>query len=189
MRVRTRLAAGLGAVALALAGCGGGDPAGSAGSTGTDPTVLRAATLRPGDPVPPATGAALLTVAGATADGRSVRVDRQLLAGLTQIELRTYEPWVRQDLTFRGVWLADLLAVAGAGPDASVQITALDDYTVTLPAADLRAGGILLATSDGAGADIPVGAGGPTRIVYVGGLRSGANADNWIWSLRTVDVR
>jgi len=105
------------------------------------------------------------------------------------VQLRTYEPWVKKDLTFRGVWLTDVLALAGAAHPTEVQIEALDDYRVRLSAADLRAGGILLATTDGAGHEIPIEAGGPTRIVFARGIASGTNADQWIWSLRTIDVR
>jgi hypothetical protein len=195
--VRTRIAAGLAAAALALTGCADGgtsaDPTGAAATAaGTEPVVLRSATLRPGQPVPGPVGTRLLTVTGAIA-GTGVLdtavLDRALLGGLTQVQLSTYEPWVKRDQTFRGVWLADLLAVLGAGRATAVRITALDDYAVTLTAADLAGGGILLATSDGAGAEIPVAQGGPTRIVFRKGIRSGANADQWIWSLRTIDVR
>jgi hypothetical protein len=31
--------------------------------------------------------------------------------------------------------------------------------------------------------------GGPTRIVFAKGVKSGANADQWIWSLKTIEVR
>src|SRR5215213_3979551 len=74
----------------------------------------------------------------------ALAVDRRTLAQLTQVQLSTYEPWVKQDLSFRGVWLTDVLALAGAAPTAAVRVTALDDYTVDFTAADLRAGGILV---------------------------------------------
>jgi hypothetical protein len=116
-------------------------------------------------------------------------LDRALLDRLTQVRMRTYEPWVKRDLTFRGVWLADVLALAGAGPGATLKFTALDDYAVTLTAADVADGGVLLATADGDGGALPVDQGGPTRIVFRPGSRVGANPDQWIWSLRTLVVR
>lgn len=187
MTARTRIAAGLAGAALALVGCSGGTPADPA--AGAEPVVLRTATLRPGQPVPPPAGVRLLTVTGGITGAGPAPVDRSLLAGLTQVQLSTYEPWVQKDLTFRGVWLADVLAVLGARPGAAVRVTALDDYAVTLTAADLADGGILLATSDGDGAEIPVDQGGPTRIVFRKEIPAGANADQWIWSLRSIDVR
>ena len=39
------------------------------------------------------------------------------------------------------------------------------------------------------GESIPVEEGGPTRIVYLGGVAAGASADQWIWSLASIDVR
>ena len=60
---------------------------------------------------------------------------------------------------------------------------------MSLSLADVRAGGILLATGDGSGAHIPIADGGPTRIVFLKGLPAGANADQWVWSLKTIDVR
>lgn len=191
---RIRLAAI--AVMLVLApACGGTDATSTDGGGGGDsatPVVLRPATLRPGQPVPAPAGKPLLTLTGtisAPNDGGALALDRRTLAQLRQVEVEVYEPWVKMQLRFRGVWLQDVLAVAGATNRASIRITALDDYAIELTAADLKAGGVLLATSDGDGADIPVDAGGPTRIVFVGGVRAGANADQWIWSLRSIDIR
>jgi hypothetical protein len=56
---------------------------------------------------------------------------------------------------FQGVWLADLLDAAGADDEAnSLHITALDNYQVDLPFADVRGGGVLLATRTGDGGPI-----------------------------------
>jgi hypothetical protein len=189
--VTVRMLAGI-AVAALLAGCGGAPAAAPDRTAASAPVVLRAATLRPGQAVPAPAGAALITLTGNVGpanQGDLVALDRRTLARLSQVQLSTYEPWVKQDLSFRGVWLADVLALAGAAPTAAVRVTALDDYTVNFTAAELQSGGILLATSDGAGADIPIQDGGPTRIVFQRGLRAGANADQWIWSLRSIEVR
>lgn len=180
------------AVAVLLAGCGGDPGPAPDRNAAAAPVVLRAATLRPGEAVPAPAGSPLISVTGEVGpanQGDAVALDRRTLARLAQVELTTYEPWVKEDLSFRGVWLTDVLALAGAAPTAGVRVTALDDYTVDFSAADLRGGGILLATSDGAGADIPIENGGPTRIVFQRGLRAGANADQWIWSLRSIEVR
>ena len=71
----------------------------------------------------------------------------------------------------------------------TVHVTALDDYQVDLSIADVRAGGVLLATRDGEGRAIPLEDGGPTRIVFAANVPAGASADQWIWSLSTIDVR
>lgn len=190
---------GVVAALLALAaGCGGSS---ATTSTSSDPgagpsgssTVLRAATLRPGQPVPQPVGKPVLTLTGkvsAKNQGSAIALDRDGLGKLGLVQVRVYEPWIKQNVDFRGVWLRDLLDVAGAAADASkVRITALDDYRVDLTMADVRAGGILLATTAGDGAQIPIDKGGPTRIVFLKGVKAGANADQWIWSLKTIDVQ
>ena len=186
-----RLLAGLALVAL-LAGCGAAPTPAPDRTAGSAPVVLREASLRPGQAVPVPAGTPLISLTGnvgAANQGDTLALDRRTLARLSQVQLTTYEPWVKKDLSFRGVWLSDVLALAGAAPTAGVRITALDDYSVDFTAAELRSGGILLATSDGAGAEIPLQEGGPSRIVFQRGLRAGTNADQWIWSLRSIEVR
>jgi hypothetical protein len=157
------------------------------------PAVLQPAVLRPDQPVPAPTEAPLLTLTGrigATNGGNALRFDETTLEQLGRVRVTVYEPWVKQTLGFQGVWLSDVLAVARADPAArTVHITALDDYQVDLTTADVRAGGILLATRDGDGNPIRVEDGGPTRIVFAGGVPSGSSADQWIWSLSTIDLR
>jgi hypothetical protein len=191
---RAAAAALLAAVAAAACATSPPVPAESAPAS-VDPAVavLEPAQLGPEEPVPAPTGATVLTVTGligSTNGGRVLRLDQATLDRLGRVRVTVYEPWVRQTLGFQGVWLADLLALARPDPTArTVHVTALDDYQVDLSVADVRAGGILLATRDGAGNPIRVEDGGPTRIVFVGGVPSGASADQWIWSLSTIDLR
>lgn len=190
-------ALGLAAALAATAGCGGAgapsSPAAPGDSSSQAPEIVRAATLRAGQPVPVPAGKALLTLTGkvsAVNKDSAVALDRAGLAQLGLVQVRVYEPWVKQTLDFRGVWLADLLKVAGADSDVStVRVSALDDYFVDLRMSDIQAGGILLATEAGDGTQIPIEKGGPTRIVFLNGVRAGANADQWIWSLKTIDAR
>jgi len=154
--------------------------------------TLSAATLKPGQPVPPPTQRPVLTLTGrisVTNKGRALQLDRRTLDRLGVVQVKLYEPWAKKTLDFRGCWLQDLLAVAGVRPGATrLHITALDDYQVDLTIADVRRGGILLATMAGDGSTLPIDKGGPTRIVFMNGVKAGANADQWIWSLKTVDV-
>jgi hypothetical protein len=196
-RLLTRLLPTLGVVAaLALAsGCGGtGTPSPAAGGAAASPSVVvRPATLHPGQPVPAPKGKTVLTLTGlvsAKNSGSSVVLDQAAIDQLGLVQVTVYEPWIKQRTGFRGVWLNDLLAVAGAADSATtIRMTALDDYRVELKIADVRGGGILLATKAGDGSAMPVSDGGPTRIVYLDGLPAGANADQWIWSLKTIEIR
>jgi hypothetical protein len=143
------------------------------------PAVLEPAVLRPDQPVPVPTTAPVLTLTGrigAINGGNQLALDEATLDQLGRVRITVYEPWVKQTLNFQGVWLADLLAMARPDPAATtVHITALDDYQVDLTLADAVGGGVLLATRDGDGAPIRVEDGGPTRIVFAGGVPSGAS--------------
>jgi hypothetical protein len=194
---RTALRLAAAAVALSVvAGCGA-EPAGTATPTAAAPstigTLVRAASLTAGQAVPAPTGPATLTVTGrisVTNSDEALALDRDTVEKMGVQQVRLFEPWTKETLDFRGVWLADLLAVAGAAPEAtSVHIVALDDYAVDLTMADIRAGGILLATRTGDGAAIPIDQGGPTRIVFGDGVTAGENPDQWVWSLKSIDVR
>lgn len=157
------------------------------------PAVLSAATIRPGEAVPAPAGTPDLTLTGkiaATNGAGGLRFDTATLdrLGLTQVSV--YEPWVKSDLEFQGVWLADLIKLAQPdGAAETVHLTALDDYQIDLSMADVMAGGILLATKTGDGSPIAVEDGGPTRVVFLSGTPAGSSADQWIWSLATIDLR
>jgi hypothetical protein len=182
------------AVAAALAGCTTAAPAAApAGPVDPAPIVLQPAVLLPDQPVPAPVGPPVLTVTGrietTNGDG-SLALDQQTVDALGRLRLTVYEPWVKQTLNFQGVWLSDVLRLAHPDPAAtSIHITALDDYQVDLNLADVLAGGVLLATRDGDGNPIPIEDGGPTRIVFAEGVPAGDSADQWIWSLATIDVR
>jgi hypothetical protein len=156
-------------------------------------TPVAAAELSAGQDVPTPAGPTVLTVTGRITrpnQGGTLRLDLPTLEKLGLTQLRLYEPWVKQDLDFRGVWLADLLGVAGTGAGAaSVHLVAQDDYVVDLTMAEVTAGGILLATRAGDGSAIPLDSGGPTRLVFADGTAAGTNPDRWIWSLKSIDVR
>jgi hypothetical protein len=196
---RRRLAALRGAALVAVLAATGA----CAGSPATTPapvpkasavtgTVISAAVFKVGQRMPAPTGKPVLSMTGkisARNQADAFVFDQPMLEQLGVRQVPLYEPWTKQNLDFRGVWLADLLAIAGVQADAStLRIVALDDYVVNLSLADIRAGGIMLATRAGDGSLIPVDDGGPTRIVFTGGVKAGANPDQWIWSIKTIDV-
>jgi hypothetical protein len=197
-RGRAVLAVRLGTVvaALALTACSGSAPPEDAavpspGATFVS-TVVNPATLTVGQAVAAPTDKPVLTVTGLiTAPNRrdALVLDLPTLERMGTHEVAVHEPWVKQDLGFRGVWLQDLLTVAGVQSGATrLRVTALDDYSVEFDLAEMRAGGILIATADADGAAIPIDQGGPTRIVFMDGVPAGVNPDHWVWSLKTIDV-
>lgn len=196
----------LGALLLvaALSACGdngsGDRPATPPGSApaAPAPAVLAVPSLSAGDPVPAPSQDPVLTLTGrigstngaAANEAASLRLDPAILDRLGRVQVTVYEPWIKHDMQFQGVWLADVIRLAR--PDGSAQslhLTALDNYQIDLSMSDVMAGGVLLATKTATGQQIPVDDGGPTRIVFVGGTAAGSSADQWIWSLATIDVR
>ena len=156
-------------------------------------TAVSPATLKPGQAVPAPSGKPVFTITGkitTTNQDGGLALDLSTVERLAIHQVRLYEPWTKQNTDFRGVWLQDLLAIAGVKADAAkLHFVALDDYTVDLTMADIRAGGIMLATRAGDGSTLPIDKGGPTRIVFLNGVKAGANADQWIWSIKAIDVQ
>jgi hypothetical protein len=198
-RPRAALRIGVAAALLGLAaGCGGSPttdaaPVPQKAASAAVGNIISQASLKPGQAVPRPAQKPVLTLTGkisAANKGDDVVLDLRTIERLGVVQVRMYEPWAKQNMAFRGVWLQDLLAVAGAGSNATrLQITALDDYKAELTMDEVRTGGILVATRAGDGSLIPIDKGGPTRILFMDGVKAGANPDQWVWSLKTIDVR
>jgi len=192
-----RLAA-VAAVMSLTAACGGAAATGAvegpkeAGQATSTATQVEPATLRAGQAVP-LTTEPILAVRGNilnTNDGDALQLGTDTLDRLGVLKVRLYEPWAKKRLSFQGVWLADVLRVARVEKSArGVHLVALDDFSVDLTMAEIDAGGIFLATKSKDGSPIPIDQGGPTRIVFMDGVKSGASADQWIWSLKDISVR
>jgi hypothetical protein len=187
----TSVTAALAAAAL-LVGCGGDDAADTAGES-AEYTVVRDATLAPGDAVPAPAGDVVLTLTGAigttNADG-ALEFDLELLESLQLIEYTTSDLQAEGgDATFTGVLLEDVLALAGAEGATNLTATALNDYSVDIPVVDLGHA-VMVATSVN-GERMSVERYGPTRIVYPyasGELDPAVYDPRWIWQLASIEV-
>lgn len=183
------------AVALPLfAACSGGSPAAApepAATPGFESVTIAPAVLTAGAAVPLPTST-ILTVRGlisTTNDGDSLQLGADTLDQLGVLGVGMYEPWVKKQMSFQGIWLADVLRVAGVEESATrVRLIALDDYEVDLSLAEVEKGGIFLATRTESGAPLPIDEGGPTRIVFMDGVKAGENAGQWIWSLKELEL-
>jgi hypothetical protein len=86
------------------------------------------------------TGEVILTVTGAigatNADG-AARFDMDLLNSLPQHSFTTSTIWTEGTNTYSGVLLKDLLAAVDA-TGTTVNATALNDYQISFPAAEIR---------------------------------------------------
>jgi hypothetical protein len=180
------------AAALVMAACGGKeDAAAPATPDASSPQVVDDGTLAAGQKIAAPDGEVVLTVSGdigARNKGKTLQLDLDSLEQMRQFRLEAAEPFLKRRVTFEGVLLADLLAVAGVPDSASkISLTALDDYKVDFTLADVRSSQMLLATKAD-GKHMPVDRSGPIRIVFPDSSSLGRNPDLWIWSVSTMKV-
>lgn len=170
-------------LSLALAACG---------AAGSNETVATTTGVGLPSAIAAPTGAVVLTVTGDIAvhnTGRALDLDLAAIERLGVRSVTVYEPFEKRDIEFEVVDLATVLEAAGvAGRAESIHLTALDDYQMDLSIEDIHDGGVYLATRVG-GETIGLDEGGPIRIVFEDGINAGENPDQWIWSLREVEVR
>jgi hypothetical protein len=134
----------------------------------------------------------LLTVTGRLA---APAVPREFtlpsLEALGALSVRTATPWTDGVQEFTGVRLRDLLAAVGA-QGRTLAMTALNDYTVEIPAADARSYDVIVAYRRN-GAAMSVRDRGPLWIIYPldhhAELRDAEHQARMIWQLRRIDVR
>jgi hypothetical protein len=186
-----RLVAAATAICLTTA-CGGGKATIQKQQPTYTATTVEPAVLRAGQAVP-LPDKPILTVRGKIATTNSLktlRLDAKSLDHMGVLKVRVFEPALKKQMTFQGVWLADMLKVARIQNSASaVHFTALDDFQSDLTTTQIDKGGIFLATKSGDGSPIPIQNGGPTRLVFMDGVSAGKNPDAWVWSLKTLDVK
>jgi hypothetical protein len=139
------------------------------------------------------TGEVILTVSGKISNTNSDGValfDTALLQTLPKHAFTTSTIWTEGVATYEGVLLSDLLAAVGASGQ-TVVATALNDYQISIPAADAKADGPLLAfLTDGA----PMSARykGPVWLVYpfddVASYRTEQTYARSIWQLNRIEI-
>jgi hypothetical protein len=92
-------------------------------------------------------GEVLLTASGmitATNAEAALALDQDQLAALPQHSFTTSTTWTDGTPTFQGVLLKDYIAAVGAS-GTTITLTALNDYKITMPIADVRDDGPMLA--------------------------------------------
>ena len=139
-------------------------------------------------PSAPASADTVLTVQGAE---RAVDLTRDDFAALPAQDVTTDTPWTEGTPVWSGPLLRDVYALAGIGEDDMVTVTALNDYAVTMPAADaFRIDNILAASRDGAA--LSVRDKGPFFIIYPfaadDGLRNEEIYSRSVWQVRRIEL-
>lgn len=153
--------------------------------------LLAVATAAPA-PVDAQNPAVVLSVSGRIAAQASPR--EFTLANLEALgahRVRTATPWTDGVQEFIGVRLRDLLAAVNA-QGRTLAMTALNDYTVEIPATDADAYDVIIAYRRN-GQAMPVRDKGPLWIIYPldqhAELRDAEHQARMIWQLRRIDVR
>jgi hypothetical protein len=112
-------------------------------------------------------GEPLLTVHGAITNvgaDDTAQFDLDLLTALPSVTFETSTIWTEGVQVFRGVPLDVLLDHVGATGD-TLQLRALNDYRITIPASDAREGGPIIAYEQN-GSQMSVRNKGPLWLVY-----------------------
>lgn len=139
------------------------------------------------------TGEVILTVAGAitTTNGDGVlALDADLFAKLPQHTFITSTIWTEGTATYTGVLLRDLLDAVGA-KGSTVKLTALNDYQISMPAADAFENGPLLANLSN-GEPMSLRDKGPVWLIYpfddVAEYRTEQTYARAIWQLNRIEI-
>jgi hypothetical protein len=185
----TRLVAAVAIGIVVLAGCQRDEQRPQAPAATPSTQEISPGTLGAGAKVSEPKGEVVLTMSGEIGtrnQGKKLALDIASLERMRMVRMQTTEPFLKRKVTFEGVLLSDLLAVAGAtGSVSKVNMTALDDYKVDFTVADVRSSQMLLATKAD-GKRMPVDRAGPIRIVFPDSSSLGRNPDLWIWSVSTM---
>jgi len=136
----------------------------------------------------------ILTVSGSIGvknAGAVARFDMKMLEALPQHSFTTRTPWYDRPVKFTGPLLSDVLAAVEA-TGGKVMATAINDYTISIPMADIKTHKVILARllDD---KPMPVREKGPLFVIYPfdsdAALRTSTYYERSIWQLKSMEVR
>lgn len=144
--------------------------------------------------LPAPTQPVILTVTGQITHrnrGESAVFDAAMIHKLPTHEFRTWTPWFKEPVTFRGPLLQTLLDAVGARGH-TLHMVALNDYAVNVPVSDARQFGPLLATHID-GKVMGVRDKGPLFLIYPFDSKPETRADQYygrsIWQITRISVQ
>lgn len=157
-------------------------------------TTISEATLSAGDRIPTPSEDIILTVTGkinTTNQEGQIVMDIPTIQSLRQVEYTVLDPFKDEEITYTGVLMSDLLDLWQISEDAvTLQMTALNDYTVDVPIALIREFPVIFALQAN-GQYMPVADKGPAMLVlpydHFEFERPSSDA-YWIWQIKSIDV-
>jgi hypothetical protein len=136
----------------------------------------------------------VLTLSGKIADpnkGGTAEIDMAMLRALPQHTFTTDTPWDKRPVKFSGPLLRDVLAMVKAS-GTELKAVAVNDYAVSVPAADAQQFNVLLALQMN-DRDIPPRTKGPLFLVYPFSSHPSLSAkvyqDRSIWQLKALQIQ
>ncbi|MBC7252097.1 MAG: molybdopterin-dependent oxidoreductase [Anaerolineae bacterium] len=146
--------------------------------------VLTACAQKP----PAPTGEVVLTVKGditVSNVGDEYQFDLDMIKKEGK-DLKTYDPWMRQEFTYTGIPLSRLVELVKPGKEATtLKFVAADGYTVKVNIADCQGTDILLAYAAD-GEDLSGDMGGPLKLVFAESVSETYPPESW--ALMVVEV-
>lgn len=162
----------------------------------TDPgyTLINAGSIQPGDSIPPPAGTVLLILTGkigVTNIEDRLEFDMETLERVGLVEYTVDDPHLVKTVTYQGVLLEQLLAVAQMSPDATeLRATAVDDYQTIIPLRVMQWPVIVATRRDGE--RMPLTAKGPLQIAFPYNtfeIDPIVHDPMWVWHLAALEVR
>jgi hypothetical protein len=151
-------------------------------------------TLQAGEAVPAPSNEVVLTLSGQlnnTNLEETLAFDMQTLESIGLIEYTVPDPWLSEDVTYTGLLLTDLLAVADVEEGTQeLFVVALDDYATTIPFSDIEEWPVILATRSN-NDYMDVANSGPTRIIFpYDKYPNQVQARNMsAWNIKSIEIR
>jgi hypothetical protein len=109
------------------------------------------------------------------------------LRALPQVEVRVFEPFVKSEISFKGVAMDELFGLVDIQSDDKVLTVALNDYTYSNFAREFVGTEAFLAYEQDGGA-ILMSRGGPIRIIVPNNKSLTESLEVWNWSLAEIRV-
>lgn len=139
-------------------------------------------------------GPVILTIKGKLShpnNGQNADFDLAMLEALPGRNATMETPWTEGKVTFSGPLLRAVLNAAGA-PDGTLQVTALNDYAVTIPGSDARTFDVIVATRLN-GKTMPIRDKGPSMLVYPFDLDAKLYTETYfarsVWQIKEIEIR
>ena len=135
----------------------------------------------------------VLTVTISNAEGETsiVEYSADQLLSLESTEIVTTNDYVDHEATFTGPRISTLLAAAKIGTDSMIRATALNDYSVEIPAEDILDYDVIIAVLMD-GEPMSVRDKGPYWVIYPMNenpeLKEAQYNDRLIWQLASIEV-